>query len=184
MRTQLAPLLVGLVLTLPAVAADIPRPAPNFTIKLPGGATQQLQQYRGKVIALEFLLTTCPHCQRSSKTLNKLQQEYGAERVQVLGVAINPMAHMLVPDYVKEFQLSYPVGYDEPDAANTFLQHPTILRMLMPQVVFIDRAGNIRAQYSGDDPFFANEEANMRAKINELLKEAIPGTTASSKKKQ
>jgi peroxiredoxin len=167
---------------MPAWSAEVPRPAPDLTIKLPGGSSLQLSQFKGKVVALEFLLTTCPHCQRSSKALNKFQQDYRAKGFEVLGVAINPMSHMLVPDYIKQFGLTYPIGYDVPETANNFLQIPVMLRMLMPQLVFIDRSGAIRAQYAGDDPFFQNEDVNMRAKIEELLNEA-PASPAPAAKK-
>src|SRR5688500_15979157 len=189
MKLKLLALLGGIV-SIPSVwGNNTPRPAPELTIKLPGGATQQLSQYKGKVVALEFLLTTCGHCQRTSKALAKMQQEYGSRGFQVIGVAINPMAHMAVPDFVKQFQINFPVGYDVPDTANSFLQHPIMIRMLMPQVVFIDRTGVIRGQFGGENVFFQNEEKNMRTQIEELLndkaaskKPASP--TAGSKKKQ
>jgi hypothetical protein len=41
----------------------------------------------------------------------------------------------------------------------------------VPQLVFIDRKGVIRAQYAGNDPFFKDEERNVRAQIEGLLKE-------------
>jgi hypothetical protein len=54
-----------------------------------------------------------------------------------------------------------------------YLQHPVILRLLMPQVVFIDRQGTIRAQYAGDDKFFIDDqEKHLREQIEALLKEA------------
>lgn len=183
MKTLAISTFVGLALSVAAWGAEIPRPAPDLAIKLPDGSNLHLSQYKGKVVALEFLLTTCPHCQRSSKALNKLQQEYGAKGFQVLGVAINPMSNMLVPDYVKQFQLTFPIGYDVPETANNFLQIPVMYRMLMPQVAFIDRTGTIRAQYSGDDQFFLNEDVNMRAKVEELLNEAPAGKPAAGAKK-
>jgi hypothetical protein len=47
--------------------------------------------------------------------------------------------------------------------------------MYMPQIVFIDRQGTIRAQYGGDDKFLSDEkeqDKNLRAEIETLLKEA------------
>ena len=43
----------------------------------------------------------------------------------------------------------------------------------MPQLVFIDRQGTIRAQYPGDDKFFADDqEKHIREQIEALLKDA------------
>jgi hypothetical protein len=54
-----------------------------------------------------------------------------------------------------------------------FLQHPIAARLIMPQLVFVDRDGNIRAQYAGDDPFLNEDrqETNIRQKIDQLLAE-------------
>ncbi len=54
-------ILLGAALV-PLAADEVPRPAPEFVIKMPNGTQQLLTQYRGTVIALEFLHTTCPHC--------------------------------------------------------------------------------------------------------------------------
>jgi hypothetical protein len=52
----------------------------------------------------------------------------------------------------------------------------------MPQMVFIDRQGTIRAQYSGDDKFFAeDQEKHIREQIETLLKEKKAAAPASKK---
>jgi len=151
-------------------AADVPRPAPDLSYKLPDGRQINLGDYRGKVVAIEFLITTCPHCQRCSQIMQKLYGEMGARGFQPLGVAINEMAHMLVPDYVRDLKLTFPVGFSDRGTATGFLQHPEHLILSMPQVVFIDRKGVIRAQVGGADKFFLDEEKNMRAQLESLLK--------------
>ncbi len=174
--------MLGLGITLPALlGAEVPRPAPEFVIKLPGGDQLLLSSFRGKVVALEFLLTTCPHCKVCSSIMNKLYKEYGAKGFQPLGVAFNPMAGMLVPDYMREMQLAFPVGVSEREPVYAFLQASPIERMLVPQMVFVDRKGFIRAQHAGDSPFFQDEEKNMRAQIETLLKEGAAARPRSKK---
>lgn len=177
-RTALA-VLVAAAVGLCAFGADIPRPAPELTFKTISGQDVSLSKYRGKVIALEFVLTTCPHCQRTARTLSKLYQELGPRGFQPVGLAINDMAHMLIPDFVRDQQVNYPVGYGTRELASSFLQHPIMLQMMMPQLVFIDRTGTIRAQYAGTDQFFLNEEKNMRETLLPLLNEspALPKTS-------
>jgi hypothetical protein len=53
----------------------------------------------------------------------------------------------------------------------------------MPQLVFIDRTGVIRAYYPGTDKFFLDEEKNMRAQLESLLKAPAKGATAKGGKK-
>ena len=174
--------LTGLAAAFVLQGADIPRPAPNMKFSMPGGGVIDLTQHRGKIVALEFLITTCPHCQKCSQILQKMQDEYGPKGFQALGVATNEMAHMLVPDYVKNFGLRFPVGFAPREQAHEFLQHPMILIMYVPQLVFIDRRGNIKAQHAGGSDFFKEEEKNIRAQIEGMLKEGTPAGRSTSTK--
>lgn len=166
-----------------APAAEVPRRSPEFSIALNNGNQILLSNYRGKVVALIFILTYCPHCQQAVQTLSKLQNEYGPRGFQVLASAIEDMASLAVPDFIKRFQPPFPVGYNNRDQVLEYLQHPAMFKLLMPQLVFIDRQGMIRAQYTGDDPIFgADEEKNLRAKIESLLKEPSASSTRKTKK--
>ncbi len=111
------------------------------------------------MVAVEFLLTTCPACQEASRLLEKLYREYGPRGFQPIGVAFNDMAMMLVPDYVKDQGPEFSsVGVGTRESVLDFLQHPPMMRMLVPQLVFVDRKGVIRAQYAAGDPFFVDKE--------------------------
>ena len=168
-------------------AADLPRPTPNTVFRLAEGGAVDLSQYKGKVVALEFLLTTCSHCQRTARALGKMNEEYGAKGFQPLGVATNEMAHMFTRDFVREQHLTFPVAYTDRDTCLAFLQHPSMLIMYFPQLVFIDKKGMIRSQYAGGDKFFSEpQEQNMRVEIEKLLKEGLappvrPSTSAPKK---
>src|SRR3982751_4521354 len=102
----------------PAFSAEIPRKAPELVIQLPDGSQKLLSSYRGKVVVLEFVYTTCPHCQHSCQLLTQLQKEYGPRGFQPLAVAWNDMSKMLVPDFVKEFKGTFPVGCGDRHVVN------------------------------------------------------------------
>jgi len=158
-----------------ASAADVPRPSPDFAIDTIAGQQIQVSQYKGKVCVVAFILTTCPHCQKTVGLLSAIQNEYGPRGLQVLASAVEDMAKMNVPDFIKRFQPPFPVGFNNQNDADVYLQHPVIYRMYMPQLVFIDRQGTIRAQYAGEDKFVsdeANQDKNLRAQIEALLNEA------------
>jgi peroxiredoxin len=157
-----------------AAAADLPRPSPDFAINMNDGSQLHLNQYQGKVLVVAFILTYCPHCQFTAQILARMQKEYGPQGLQVVATAIDPMASIKVPDFIRQFQPGYPVGSNEHDAVVAYLQHPVMFRLMMPQVAFLDRKGTIRAQYAGDDEKFfdkANQEKNIREVIEGLLKE-------------
>ena len=129
-----------------------------------------MSDYKGKVVVVEFLLTTCPHCQKASQTMNKVYRELKAQGLQPVGVAVNDMANMLVDDYVKQFNLDFPVGWSTREPVINFLQHPVMMMMSFPNLVIIDRTGQIRHQFPGGDKFFENEEKNLRDLVLPLLK--------------
>lgn len=164
------------------VAADVPRPAPELTIAMPGNKSVKVSDYKGRVVILEFLLTTCPHCQKASQGINKVYRELKAQGVQPIGIAMNPMPNMLVEDYVKQFNLDFPVGWSEREPAVAFLQHPVMMMMSFPNLVIIDRTGVIRHQIPGGDKFFDNEEENLKALLAPLLKAPTPAAKKAAKK--
>jgi peroxiredoxin len=172
--------------SLDAFTAPVPRKAPEVTITMNSGEQLLLSSLKGKVVALEFLLTTCPHCQRCSSILQQMYQEFGPKGFQPLGAAINDNARALVPEFIYKQGLKYPVGVTPRDMAYEFLGYnqndPNVGPMLMPQLVFIDRKGVVRMQYAGDAEFFKNEEVNMKNQIEAMLK-GTPGVTAAGAKK-
>jgi peroxiredoxin len=179
--------LAGLSL-LPAMAVDVPRPAPEFSVKMPNGGQILLSKYRGKVLAVEFLFTTCPHCQHASQLMSQLQTEYGPKGFQAIGVAFNDMSQMLVTDFVRDFKVNYPVGFSARDSVHAFLQNDPNNALHVPQIVFIDRKGVIRHQSLPRGDANTATETFMRKTIEGLLKEPAaaavkPGSVKKPAKK-
>ncbi len=181
-RTRLFAALVLLPLIYSvARAADLPRKAPELIINMPGASPTVLSHYKGKVVAVCFILTTCPHCQRTVGYLTKLQNEFGGKGFQTIASAIDTGAALAVPKFVMAFNPPFPVGYNDPSVAIDFMQHPPMVVPLMPMLAFVDRQGNVREQHEGDDAKFFNEasqEQNLRDRIQFYLNEA----SASRKK--
>ena len=75
-------------------AAPLPRPSPDFAIHLTPSGQVSPTQYKGKVVVLAFISTTCPHCQHTTQVLSGLQREFGPRGLQVLAAAFNPMANV------------------------------------------------------------------------------------------
>ena len=142
-----------------------------------------LSSYKGKVVVLAFLSTTCPHCQRFVPTLSSAEREFGPKGVQVLGAAFNEMANMYLPDFVKQYRPEFPFGWAMRDPVLEFLQHSAMFQLYVPIVVGIDRQGVIREQYTGDSAFFENEQGNLRAMIERLLNQSPSRATSGGRKK-
>ena len=152
-------------------AAGPVRKAPELAFTVPGQGQKLLSEYRGKVVALEFIFTTCPHCQAASKVMTKLQSQYGPRGLQVIDVAVNPNADLLVENFSKDFQVNFPVGWTPSNEMVSFMGFSDG-RYVVPQLVLIDRKGYIHYQTpakENDDWDKLMKEEAIRQHIEELL---------------
>ncbi len=175
-RLLLCLIVSSCILVSPLANSQVLRPAPDYSVKLITGKQIPLSTYRGKVVALIFVSTDCPHCQDTCSYMEKVQRQYGPRGLQTLAVAFNPMAIMLVQEFINKTGATFPVGYEERDPVFAFLQRSTTLQTYVPILVLIDRNGMIRGQHLGDDPIFTvdpatKESLQVRAAIDRLLKE-------------
>lgn len=169
MRTAILTLTLALGLQ---AAAPVPRPAPALTFAEPSGKAGTVAAMKGKVVVVQFLLTTCPHCQAFSKVLTKLTTEFGP-KFQALGLAFDKEDAKGVPNYIKTIGTNFTVGSADDKLAMNFLGVSVMdyNRIRVPQVVVIDKKGVIRSQteLSGAGP--AGEEASLRKMLAALLAE-------------
>jgi peroxiredoxin len=152
----------------------------------PNGKQVLLSSLKGKVVVIEFLFTTCPHCQKQSQLMTKLQKELGPRGFQALGVAFNDGVNpQMVGQFVQEFGVGYPVGNASRDTALSYLGISVMERWAVPQMVVIDRKGIIRSQTEPLPSGSLQDETKLRALVESLLKEGAStggGAKASSKK--
>lgn len=162
MRRTLVSMAAGLALALGgAVAAqDAPQRAqvgsnaPAFSLKDVTDATHTLEQYRGKIVVLEWFNPDCPavkaHHQRA-KTMKELAARYrdrdvvwlainsGAPGKQGTGVERNARA-------IREYEIEYPVLLDPTGATGRAYG-----AMVTPTMAVIDREGKLVYRGAIDD---------------------------------
>lgn len=80
------------------------------------GAQQNLSQYKGKIIVLNFWATWCPPCREEMPELSQLQLEYKNRNVVVLGIAEDELP--LVKEYLQSSPVSYPIFIAENEGMN------------------------------------------------------------------
>jgi len=163
-----------------AAMPPIPRPSPEFVIQVPKGPESLLSSYRGKVVALEFIHTTCPHCQHSAQVMTKLYAEFGKDGFQPLAVAWNDNAVELVPAFVQQLGVTFPVGSSDREHVLTYLGFDFDARVAVPQIVWIDRKGTIRSETPPASDEKMLSEAYWREMLATLLKEPGPATRAKT----
>jgi len=154
-----------------ARAAELPRPSPDFAINLGQGKQVRISQYKGKTVVVAFILTYCSHCQKAIGALSKVQRDYGPRGLQVIASATEDMAAAALPGFLRQFDPPFPVGVNTTAEFIAYMQHPVMLQLYMPGLVFIDKNGMIVAQYEGRDAFLeeTSVEKNIRAKVEQML---------------
>jgi peroxiredoxin len=160
-------------------AATLPRRSPEFVVKF-GAGELLLSSFKGKLVLLSFMYTTCPHCQNSVRTLNAVQREYGPRGFQVIGAAFDEQAPQLVASFNSRFRPEFPVGVANRLSVLEYLQHDRNQPLSVPIFVFIDRTGMIRQQYIGDG-LFEGDNKKARALIESMLGPAPAPKKAAAK---
>ena len=168
-------LFMGVALFL-AAAEEPVRPSPPLSMERSQSAPLTLSQYRGKVVALAFIYTSCSHCQELTQVLNRLAPEYDFRGVQFLECAFNGDASTAIREFLERYKPPFPVGWTSDAVVRSYLRYPiSEKRMLyVPHMVFLDRQGIIRGDFAGESGFFTNAESSIRGELERLLKPSSP----------
>jgi peroxiredoxin len=152
------------------------------------GPDKLLTSYRGKLVVLAFMYTTCPHCQHTTKVLSQIQNEYASKGVQMLGVVIDQGAKQGLPGFLQITGANFPVGYSDAPTALKFMRVPDGKDWYVPMLAFIDQKGIVRSQYvsygegGAVDKFIEEQDGDpakgdkgsFRREIDKFLKTGVP----------
>jgi cytochrome c biogenesis protein CcmG, thiol:disulfide interchange protein DsbE len=151
----------GLLLTLVFVStacyqgskpSGIDRPAPEFTVR-DSDRTVSLNQFRGKIVVLNFWASWCPPCVDELPSLMQLQTALQDKGVVVLGVSVDAEA----ADYqkfLKDHNVNFLTVRDpgEQNKTNTGVVAPVSSKYgtyRFPETYIIDRNGVLRRKLIG-----------------------------------
>ena len=87
--------------------------APAFTLSSENGPVK-LDDYKGKLVLLNFWASWCPPCRAEMPGFIKTQEKYKDKPFTFIGVAIEDKADVLA--YAKEIGVNYPITYGTEDA--------------------------------------------------------------------
>jgi thiol-disulfide isomerase/thioredoxin len=140
-------------------SAELDQVAPPFILADLNGQEVSLDQYRGKIVMLDFWATWCGPCRMTMPILEKLQKEY-RDGLTLLDINIQESPELVRP-YVRKQNIKATVLLDQRGSVSAAYGSNSI-----PMQVLIDRQGIIRHIQVG---YGANMEAQLRAEINKLL---------------
>jgi len=152
-------------------AADGNRRAPGFSLIDSKGTEHDLADYRGRVVMLVFLQTSCPHCGAVADAVQGVQEKYGS-RIAVVAVVNPPDDLPKVTDFIAKHHLHFPVLFDSGQMAYSYILGTN---MVFPHVYLIDAGGIIRRDvlYGAAPPETFTVEG-LSAEINHVLPAGAP----------
>ncbi len=155
--------------------------APAFTLKDTLGKTHSLDQYKDKIVVLEWTEPGCPYIVRHSKagTMKKIAADYKDKNVVFLGICTSSMTESKdMEAFRKEHSFNYPVLMDETGAVGHSYESTNTPHM------FILQNGKIVYEGAIDDDQRGRKGAEAKNFVRAALDELIAGqavTTAKTK---
>ncbi|MCU1299177.1 MAG: alkyl hydroperoxide reductase [Acidobacteriaceae bacterium] len=133
--------------------------APDFTLTSLDGKTVHLSDYRGKAVLLNFWATWCEPCKIEMPWFVEMQKEYGAQGLQILGVAMDDASPKDISDFAKQMGVNYPivVGKDSVGDAYGGVQ-------FLPATFYVGRDGKVVDKVFG---------LKGRGEIQDYIKKAL-----------
>jgi peroxiredoxin len=138
--------------------------APDFRLQDMDGTEFRLDQYRGKVVLVNFWATWCPPCRREMPSLQRLHAKMASEGLQVL--AVNQWEDPdLVFAYMGQISVDagFPILFDpESKVAEAYQVQG------LPTTFLIDTQGRLRYRAIGGREF---DHPEIEALVRKLLAE-------------
>ncbi len=141
-------------------------PAPDFTLESLDGKSMRLSDLRGKAVLLNFWATWCGPCKIEMPWFVELQNQYGAQGLQIVGVAMDDSSKEDIAKFTKEMGVNYPVLLGKEAVGEEYGGVPAL-----PESFFIGRDGKIVDKIIG---------LKGKAEIEDSIKKALDTQAASS----
>ncbi len=122
-------------------------PAPAWQLKDVDGATVSSDQFKGKVVVLDFWATWCPPCREEIPGYIDLQRKYGKDGLAIVGVSLDRDGPAVVKRFMAAQKMNYQVVMGDDAIVDAFGGVEAI-----PTTFIIDRSGMIRYRKVGAMP--------------------------------
>ena len=127
----------------PATVTEENRPAPAWSVQATDGRALGSEQFRGKVVLVNYWATWCPYCLKEMPVIEEFWQDHRARGFEVLAVSVDDPPEK-VAQYMKDHGYAFPAAPMDPSVYAAFGRADSI-----PTSFVIDAEGVIRHKIDG-----------------------------------
>lgn len=120
-----------------------PEPAPPFVLRDLDGKTVSIDNWKGKVVILNFWATWCPPCRQEIPEFIRLQAAYKG-KLQIVGASEDEDPPEKVREFVQKEGMNYPVVMATKELADNYGGVPAL-----PTSFIIDQQGRVVQKHTG-----------------------------------
>jgi len=135
--------------------------APAFSLASDNGEIS-LDQYRNKIVYVDFWASWCKPCRESFSFMNEMQKKYADKGLQIIAINLDDQrsaANAFLSKYPAQFKVAYDPQGTTPASYGV---------KVMPTSYLLDRRGNIILTHKG---FKQNQTKELEQHIVEALKQ-------------
>lgn len=144
-----------------------PAPAAVMTanVKLVDGGTVKFENQSGKVLLLNLWATWCGPCRQEMPDLIEMQNKYGDQGFEIVGLNTDDETPEQVKPFVEEMKLNYKIGWANAEMMKEFMGISGVAAI--PQSFLIDRNGRLRGAFVGG----GSALEKMKVSVEKLMAE-------------
>ncbi|NQT60312.1 MAG: TlpA family protein disulfide reductase [Bacteroidetes bacterium] len=131
----------------------------NFELENIDGVKENLSDYHGKVVFLNFWATWCGPCRIEMPSMQKLYDEFRNDGLEVVAVNLGERQKTVVK-FLEKNNLTFPVLLDETNMVASIYGARSI-----PTTYILDRNGNILSMTVGTREWYTEESRSLFADI-------------------
>lgn len=135
---------------------------PDLSFPDLAGNEHRLDEWKGKILVINFWATWCPPCRKEIPAFNRVQLKYKDRGVQFIGIALDDVE--AIQQFLKIIPIDYPVLVGGDDVGARAAHALGNEEGVLPYTVFITVDGKIHTQVSG-----GLSEAATENTLNDML---------------
>ena len=127
------------------------RRAPGFSLADSHYQQHDPQDYRGKVLLIDIMTTTCQTCMQLADALVRVKAKYG-DRIGIISVLTLPDDFQKGDRFAADHKITWPMVFDSGQMIASYLKvTPSNPEVHFPHLFVIDGNGTIRNDFDGTE---------------------------------